>query len=301
MNNLNKIKYWNIEEENKLIEEINNLVDIDDIIKNHDRKITGITMRIEKILNNSNFNDKIQNKNEIIIKYLKNSKPKYYIDYNELYENILDFKSLDEITNVYNKISLNKIKIILTNLLKNKENIDLSKKIRIKSLLNLDDEEVNTTNDVINKNNENNSDLMSIIITVLNEIKIMKTDIFDIKNRIKIIMDKVDKMNNSSNINNNKKFLIKNNFDNEINNNKKIIIKDDVCNLKNNINLLPNNKIQIENNDEIIENSQNFIINEEKNNVNQVKKNKKKNKNIDNIYSDYNDEELEKEFVKYLK
>ena len=301
MNNLNKIKYWNIEEENKLIEEINNLVDIDDIIKNHDRKITGITMRIEKILNNSNFNDKIQNKNEIIIKYLKNSKPKYYIDYNELYENILDFKSLDEITNVYNKISLNKIKIILTNLLKNKENIDLSKKLRIKSLLNLDDEEVNTTNDVINKNNENNSDLMSIIITVLNEIKIMKTDIFDIKNRIKIIMDKVDKMNNSSNINNNKKFLIKNNFDNEINNNKKIIIKDDVCNLKNNINLLPNNKIQIENNDEIIENSQNFIINEEKNNVNQVKKNKKKNKNIDNIYSDYNDEELEKEFVKYLK
>lgn len=301
MNNLNKIKYWNIEEENKLIEEINNLVDIDDIIKNHDRKITGITMRIEKILNNSNFNDKIQNKNEIIIKYLKNSKPKYYIDYNELYENILDFKSLDEITNVYNKISLNKIKIILTNLLKNKENIDLSKKLRIKSLLNLDDEEVNTTNEVINKNNENNSDLMSIIITVLNEIKIMKTDIFDIKNRIKIIMDKVDKMNNSSNINNNKKFLIKNNFDNEINNNKKIIIKDDVCNLKNNINLLPNNKIQIENNDEIIENSQNFIINEEKNSVNQVKKNKKKNKNIDNIYSDYNDEELEKEFVKYLK
>jgi hypothetical protein len=298
MNNLNKIKYWNIEEENKLIEEINNLVDIDDIIKNHDRKITGITMRIEKILNNSNFNDKIKNKNEIIIKYLKNSKPKYYIDYNELYENILDFKSLDEITNVYNKISLNKIKIILTNLLKNKENIDLSKKLRIKSLLNLDDD-VNITNEVINKNNENNSDLMSIIITVLNEIKIMKTDIFDIKNRIKIIMDKVEKITNLSNINNNKKFLIKNNFDNEINNNKKIIKKEDICDLNNDIGFESNNKIQIENDSEIIENSQKFIINEEKNSLNKKKKNK--NKNIDNIYSDYNDEELEKEFVKYLK
>jgi len=49
-NNLNKIKYWNLEEENQLINKINNLENINNILKNHDRKITDIIMRIEKLL-----------------------------------------------------------------------------------------------------------------------------------------------------------------------------------------------------------------------------------------------------------
>jgi hypothetical protein len=151
MNNSNKIKYWEINEENKLVDEINNLVDINQIIKNHDRKITGIMMRIEKILTDPKFSDKIKNKNEVIIKYLKNSKPKYYIDYNELYENILEFKTLDEISNKYNKISTSKIKTILTNILKSKENIDMSKKLRIKCLLN-SDEDIDAIGDILKNN-----------------------------------------------------------------------------------------------------------------------------------------------------
>ena len=51
MNNSNKIQYWDLDEEHKLINEINNLTDINKILENHNRKLTGITMRIEKIIN----------------------------------------------------------------------------------------------------------------------------------------------------------------------------------------------------------------------------------------------------------
>lgn len=219
MNNTNKIKYWDKDEENRLVEEINNLVDIDKIIKNHDRKITGITMRIEKILKDPNFSDKIKNKNEIETKYLKNSKPKYYINYNELYDNILEFKSLEEISEKYNKIQVEKIKSILLNLLKNQNDMDFAKKFRIKCLLNIDDDKdltnaimsdtnnINNINNINNTNNTNNinninkndeSNLVSLIINLLNEIKTIKIDIFDIKNRVKIIMNKVDKIEKNS-------------------------------------------------------------------------------------------------------
>ena len=42
MNGKDKIKYWDANEENDLINEINNLVDINQILQNHDRKIKGI-------------------------------------------------------------------------------------------------------------------------------------------------------------------------------------------------------------------------------------------------------------------
>lgn len=244
INNFNKIKYWNFEEEILLVNEINELVDIEKIIKNHDRKITGIVMRIEKILNDSNFYDKIKNKNDIIIKYLKNSKPKYYIDYNELYENIFEFKSLEEISNRYNKIPLNKIILILNNLL-NKENIEISKKLRIKCLLNSDDDVIladnlkKKTNDTFintNTNNNNNininneTNLTTIVIKLLNEIKTMKVDMFDIKNRVKIIMDKIDNIDKYCNDNCN------NNCNNNCKKNKSIILTknyiDEISNLK---------------------------------------------------------------------
>ena len=366
MNNSNKIKYWEINEENKLVDEINNLVEIDQIIKNHDRKITGIMMRIEKILTDPKFSDKIKNKNEVVIKYLKNSKPKYYIDYNELYENILEFKTLDEISNRYNKISTGKIKTILTNILKSKENIDMSKKLRIKCLLNSDEDidvigdilknnldkstsdisniknnklsiknnsdennDHKINNDLTNSTNSNNeSNLISIVISLLNEIKTLKIDIFDIKNRVKIIMDKVDRIeknnfNNSNDHKNVKSKPLKKNYisESEISNFNKdsddqldfMDEKNTDNNTSNIYNLSNTKKIQIENINESINTSIDknieIIKSEQYDNPDKshkLNKKEKKHKTIksnksNNNLSDYNDNELEKEFEKYLK
>ena len=136
MNGENKIKYWNVEEENKLINEINNLTDIDEILKNHDRKLTGIIMRIEKIMNNPEQSKKITNQTNVIMKYL-NSKPKNMIDYDKMYSEILKYKSLEAMANDY-KISIPKIKSILEKFLEKKDN-DMTTKLRIRSLLNTAD------------------------------------------------------------------------------------------------------------------------------------------------------------------
>jgi len=247
MNKNLDIKYWSDDEELQLIDEINKLTDIKEILQNHDRKITGILVRIEKILNDPVKLVKIFNKNEIVEKYLTNTKNKYFISYDELYSNILKFNSLEEISNNYNKLPLTKIKSILNNFLK-KNDIDLAKKLRINCLLktkdNLDlakktfvnsninnnknknnnnninnvnkvnknnikthQNDINYINDDIN-NDINNTDnnINSVIILLLDEIKMMRTDIFDIKNRVKVIMDKVSvlekKTNNTSNLKN---------------------------------------------------------------------------------------------------
>ena len=120
MSNSSSIKYWNDEEETQLIDEINNLTNIDEILKNHNRKITGIMIRIEKIINDPIKSVKIFNKNDIKEKYLSNTKNKYFINYEELYSNILNYNSLDEISNNYNKLSNTKIKTILNDFLKKK-------------------------------------------------------------------------------------------------------------------------------------------------------------------------------------
>ncbi len=198
MNNNMCIKYWNDSEELQLIDEINNLTDINIILNNHDRKITGISMRIEKILNDPIKLAKIHDKKAVIDKYLTYAKNKCFISYDELYSNILKFNSLDDISNNYNKLSITKIKNILNDFLKKKD-IDIAKKLRINCLLKSKDdldfaEKIfNTKNDTkINTNNENDTNnINSIIIMLLDEIKMLRTDMFDVKNRVKIIMDKV--------------------------------------------------------------------------------------------------------------
>ena len=65
-------KKWEVDEEKNLIDEINNLTEIDIIIDNHKRTITGIKSRIEKIFNNEKFNKELLNKNDIILKYFQN-------------------------------------------------------------------------------------------------------------------------------------------------------------------------------------------------------------------------------------
>lgn len=210
MSNNSTIKYWNDDEETKLINEINNLTDINEILENHNRKITGILIRIEKLLNDPIKSVKIFNKNEIFEKYLANTKNKIFICYDELYTNILNFNSIEEISNKYNKLSHTKIKKILNDFLKKKD-IGISEKLRIKCLLKDNDEfefaekvfsNNNINDNYINSNNESN--INSIVISLLEEMKIIKTDVFDIKNRVKIIMDKIN------NIDKNKELKINN-------------------------------------------------------------------------------------------
>jgi hypothetical protein len=269
MNNNSIIKYWNDNEETQLIDEINKLMDIDEILNNHNRKITGILIRIEKILNDPIKSTKIFNKNDIVEKYLTNTKNKYFIHYEELYLNILNFNSLDEISNNYNKLSHTKIKTILNDFLKKKD-IDIAKKLRIKCLLKSKDEydfaekvftPENKSNNISNLKRNNNQNLKpnnnqnlepnnnqnlepnlepnldpnlnpnlepnldpnnniivnlnSVIISLLEEIKIMRIDIFDIKKRVKIIMDKLNDTDKNKEylITNKKKSLKINNLD----------------------------------------------------------------------------------------
>lgn len=208
MNGKDKIKYWNACEENDLVNEINNLVSIEQILKNHDRKIRGITMRIEKLINDPEQSKKINNISLVVTTYLNIPKPKNQIDYDKLYEEILRYNTLEEISNNYNNIPIFKIKNILGIFLDRKDN-DISKKLRIKCLLGTSDQlefAENIYKKKVNKCAEptNNLDINSVIISLLGEIKTMKTDIFDIKNRVKVIMDKVDKIekNTGSNLNN---------------------------------------------------------------------------------------------------
>lgn len=303
MNNNLSIKYWNDEEESQLIDEINKLTDVNEILKNHNRKITGILMRIEKILNDPIKLVKIFNKNEIVEKYLTNTKNKYFISYDELYSNILKYNSLEEISNNYNKLSISKIKSILNDFLK-KNDIELSKKLRIKCLLKTTDDLdlakktfiVNNTKDINknniknneisdsnknnnNNNNKNDNNINSVIILLLNEIKMMRTDIFDIKNRVKVIMDKVGVLEKKNNI--------------------------ETSNLKNNI--------YTKNLDLEIFNDNSFVIEKNLNQTSKTNKEKKKENKIkiimDNIsnnnkynndLSETNNDELDKEFEKML-
>lgn len=218
MSNNSTIKYWTSGEEIQLIDEINNLTNIDEILQNHNRKIAGILARIEKILNDPIKSSKIFDKDKIIEKYLSNAKNNLFYNYEELYSNILNFNSLDEISDKYNKLSHLKIKNILNNFLEKKD-LDLAKKLRIKCLLKSSDDldfaekvldKKNIKTDTISSTeqiklvetiNPNNilDNINSIMITLLNEIKTMKTDIFDIRNRVKIIMDKVNKIENNYN------------------------------------------------------------------------------------------------------
>ena len=166
----------------------------------------------------------------------------------------------------------------------------MAKSLRIKSLINSSDIIDYGCNVFDSKNNQNNTNenINSIIICLLNEIKLMKTDIFDIRNRVKIIMNKIEKIDknekpkiNKSNIHvsldNNDTFTIINSDNNIINNDIKF----------ENISYTNTNKKIIKNNNSKINKQVEKIITN-------------KDINIDFEEED-EDDELEKEFEKYLK
>jgi hypothetical protein len=136
------------------------------------------------------------------------------------------------------------------------------------------------------------------MITLLSEIKIMKTDIFDIRNRVKIIMEKVNKIEKRNDLNKdcNITYLKKNikfdNFDIEDLSKKELSIIIDENNNNNNgdkINNVINNNNNNENGDEINNENGDEINNENGDEIN--------NENGDEINNE-NGDENENENVK---
>jgi hypothetical protein len=229
----NYCKKWDLKEDEMLMDEINNLLELEFIANTHKRSTGGIVLRIQRIIDDPNLFNKLQNKNDIILKYFKKNKltnKTNLIDLNDLYNNLLNFNSIDNIINKYNSSKDNVIKV-LNNML-NSSAIELSKKLRIKFLLssleedntninknsvitkiNINNEidnnyKFNKTNNVTNKTNTllpnqnttnaNNNETNIILQNILLEIKSIKTDLFDVRNRVKVIMDKVDKIEKSN-------------------------------------------------------------------------------------------------------
>ncbi len=139
---------------------------------------------------------------------------------------------------------------------------------------------------------------------LLDEVKVMRTDIFDIKNRVKIIMDKVsiqDK-NNVKTINFKKNFESNDKIDLQISENNK---EKDYVNLKQNNNININNEINYNINESKDKKNKNkdkdkdkkikIIMVNENNNIKLVNNNL-----VDDNTSEFNNDELDNEFKKIL-
>jgi len=206
-------KKWEIDEEKKLINEINNLTEIDIIIDNHKRTITGIKSRIEKIFNNEKLNKELLNKNDIILKYFQND-TKFNSLKNNTYQedilnNLLNFYNIQDLLKKYDKLDINQLKNILKNLQKY-NNLEVYKKVRLSNLINnieeyIEETTINKVNDKINIdntdtkintiNNNINEEILKKLNEITDDIKLIKGEIFDLKNRIKSLNKK-----NKSNI-----------------------------------------------------------------------------------------------------
>jgi hypothetical protein len=138
---------------------------------------------------------------------------------------------------------------------------------------------------------------------LLDEIKAIRTDVFDIKNRVRIIMDKVTA--SDKNIDNTKINNFKKNF--ELNNKIDLQIFENNNENKNE----NNNNLDFEQNNNFNINNETTIKKKDKKNIkiimaNGDKKNKSTNNNLsynnfsdDNI-SDFNNDELDRELKKIL-
>ena len=206
-------KKWEIDEEKKLIDEINNLTEIDIIVDNHKRTITGIKSRIEKIFNNEKLNKELLNKNDIILKYFQNDNKFNNLKSNtyqeDILNNLLNFYNIEDLLKKYDKLDINQLKNILKNLQKY-NNLEVYKKVRLSNLINniedyIEETTINKVNDKLNINNTDtkintiNNNINEEILKKLNEItddiKLIKGEIFDLKNRVKSLNKK-----NKSNI-----------------------------------------------------------------------------------------------------
>jgi hypothetical protein len=174
MNNVGK--NWDETEEDKLIEEINKLVNINKICEKHQRQVGGVKARIKKLLDDPVKSNKLTNIASIIITYFgestdrKLTKEEYVGILKNIKANIHKYNCIGEII-LENNIDEYQIKKILEKINEKEEDTKIKKKIN--KLLNNKNEQDNiqddNTNTNANTNNQNNisNEYENIIISNL--------------------------------------------------------------------------------------------------------------------------------------
>jgi len=265
----NKMKIWDSEEEDKLIDEINNLLDIKQIAENHKRTEGGIKARLKKIID-SNKKDKLKEMTKIIKKYFTTEYDKEDLNnkmINNIHDKILGYDKISEIIEEF-KISELEVKKILYDLLDKEKNVLYKSKLN--SLINESILDIilscNSLNDIIIKNPYLKIGNVNTILK-----NILKNNIIDFtkKERIKILIKKYNEIIDNSEESINNKIIKKNN------NYKKITIAPDDINHSNN-----SDSDDSDSDDSDKDN----IINKVNNKVNTNNKDNKMIKEIDKVY-----------------
>ena len=130
MNNVGK--NWDETEEDKLIEEINKLININKICEKHQRHSGGIKARIRKILDDPVKSQKINDKTQIILRYFgeneqKLTKEEYIKLLKNIKSNIFDFNSINDIC-ILNNTDEYQVKKILEKIIEKEEDEKIKKK-----------------------------------------------------------------------------------------------------------------------------------------------------------------------------
>ncbi len=153
-------KNWDSSEEEKLINQINKLEEMDKICQIHKRQIGGIRARIKKIIDDPFKSNKIKDKADVIIKYFSTdnsslSKEEYIKIKLNIKKNIFNYSTTQDISLEHN-INNDLVIKILNSILKKEEDEKINKKInKILKKSNYDDDE-QIKNNIDNKNKINN-------------------------------------------------------------------------------------------------------------------------------------------------
>lgn len=203
LDNLSEVvkKYFsgdNDEDLKKLIIKIKNnilsyksIIEISTTNKISENQCKKILLSLMKNENDFNIKDKIK-------KLLENNN----FNETELLDNILEYNNIDEIKKKFHQLKNSKLIMILTKFLKN-DNLEINKKQRINYILKKEND------DNFDNNTESNKTEHYLLIKAINnfhdELKDVKSEIFDINNRIKLLIDKIDgshnlKINKSKNL-----------------------------------------------------------------------------------------------------
>jgi hypothetical protein len=319
MNNVGK--NWDETEEDKLIEEINKLININKICEKHQRQVGGVKARIKKLLDDPVKSNKLTNIASIIITYFgestdrKLNKEEYVGILKNIKANIYKYNCINEIV-LENNIDEYQIKKILEKINEKEEDTKIKKKIN-KLLNNKNEQDIQDDNKIHIQDNPNNNpnDYENIIISNLldfdsvftikkvftqleiTEIKsILKKYLqldnidSDKKSRIKFILKKYkisneeDYYDNEFDVEKVKKKIFSNNLNNINNiNNQKNNLQSKVNFVQNGVNNMSNSIINYGNQDIIL------VLNEIINQIKNIKSDIKDiNTKVDFIYKNTN-------------
>ncbi len=169
MNNVGK--NWDETEEDKLIEQINKLININKICEKHQRQVGGVRARIKKLLDDPIKSNKLENIAQIIITYFgestdrKLTKEEYVEILKNIKANIFKYNSMGEIV-IENNIDEYQIKKILEKINEKEENPKIKKKInKLLNNYNKEPETTNNNNKIFINGDDNTNINENIIIT----------------------------------------------------------------------------------------------------------------------------------------